>query len=205
MEAPLCFLTSLSHAGNGQPSTLTHNRHAHPLHNWILDPRKSALSLAGSPHPRGPDRNFPRINISPTEGRGDAVQTTDSFASACVIFKKVGTLKNTPVFKSNSKNVFYHISSHISVQKKKGKTKCHWHIGFAQSCWYQDSAGCLQTFFFEQKTARDLSENVGYHWLCTLLVCVCVCSFKSASFSEIPFSGVRKGILCLSAVAGKRT
>lgn len=71
MEAFLWFLTSLSHAGNGQPfANRSQQTRSDTLTHWIIEfytQESHPRSWPGSPAPRGPDRNSPRISISSGE------------------------------------------------------------------------------------------------------------------------------------------
>lgn len=86
----------------------------------------------------------------------------------------------------------------ISLQRKKRKNGPKG-IDFAQSCWYQDPAGCLQAFLL-YSGQPGMSSRMLVTTDYVLCVCVCMCSKELVSFSKVPFSDVRKRIMWLSAI-----
>lgn len=93
----------------------------------------------------------------------------------------------------------------VSLQRKEKRENGPKGIDFAQSCWYQDSAGCLQTFLL-YSGQPGLSSRMLVTTDYVLCVCVCTCSKELASFSKVPFSRCQeKNHVAVSDYAGKKT
>lgn len=144
-------------------------RHAHPLHNWILDPRNSPLSLPGAPSYTWPwqelsqDQHLSRWRLEWWRSVGSSLAS-------------------------------------ISLQRKKKKRKNGpKDVDFAQSCWYQDSAGCLQAFLLHSGQPGLSSRTLVY------FVFVCVFLRVSVIFNSSLFQGQGKNHVAVSDYARERT